>query len=58
VRFARLIQRRGRVPGGPSARAASGGNLGLTWSPPTVMPQDPALLESLDLCEALQCTHR
>jgi 8-hydroxy-5-deazaflavin:NADPH oxidoreductase len=57
VRFARLIQRRGRVPGGPSDGAASGGNLGLTWSPPTVMPQDPALLESLDLCEALQCTH-
>jgi hypothetical protein len=27
VRFARLIQRRGRILGVPSARAASGGNL-------------------------------
>jgi hypothetical protein len=31
VRFARLIQRRGRDLGGPSARAAFGGNLSLTW---------------------------
>jgi hypothetical protein len=30
VRFARLIQRLGRVLGGPSARAAYGGNLSLT----------------------------
>jgi hypothetical protein len=29
VRFARLIQRRGRDLGGPSARAAFGGNLSL-----------------------------
>jgi len=31
VRFARLIQRRGRDLGGPSARAAFGGNLSRTW---------------------------
>jgi hypothetical protein len=31
VRFARLIHRRGRVLGGPSARAAFGGNLSRTW---------------------------
>jgi hypothetical protein len=30
-RFARLIQRRGRDLGGPSARAAFGGNLNLAW---------------------------
>jgi hypothetical protein len=29
VRFARLIQRRGRVLGGPAVRADSGGNLSL-----------------------------
>jgi hypothetical protein len=29
VRFARLIDRRGRVLGGPSVRAAFGGNLSL-----------------------------
>jgi hypothetical protein len=39
VRFARLIHRRGRVLGGPSARAAFGGNLRLPWLPPTVVPQ-------------------
>jgi hypothetical protein len=31
VRFARLIDRRGRVLGGPTARAACGGSLNLTW---------------------------
>ena len=31
VRFARLIHRRGRDLGGPSARAAYGGSLSLTW---------------------------
>jgi hypothetical protein len=30
-RFARLIDRRGRVLGGPPARAAFGGNLSLPW---------------------------
>jgi hypothetical protein len=30
VRFARLMHRRGRDLGGPSARAASGGSLSLT----------------------------
>jgi hypothetical protein len=33
VRFAQLIQRHGRDLGVPSARAASGGNLSLTWLP-------------------------
>jgi hypothetical protein len=33
VRFARLIQRPVRVLGGPSARAAYGGNLSLSWLP-------------------------
>jgi hypothetical protein len=37
MRFARLIHRRSRVLGGPSARAASGGNLSLAWSPRRVM---------------------
>jgi hypothetical protein len=49
VRFARLIQRRGRVLGGPSARAASGGNLSLTWLPPTVM------LDALSLLRTARC---
>jgi hypothetical protein len=31
VRFARLIHRRGRDPGVPSARAACGGKLSLPW---------------------------
>jgi hypothetical protein len=31
VRFARLIQRRVRVLGGPSVRAACGGNVNLNW---------------------------
>jgi hypothetical protein len=39
VRFARLIQRRVRDLGGPSVRAASGGNQRLPWLPPTVVPQ-------------------
>jgi hypothetical protein len=33
VRFARLIQRPVRVLGGPSARAAVGGNLSRAWLP-------------------------
>jgi hypothetical protein len=37
VRFARLIQRRVRAFGRPTARAAFGGNLSLTWWPPRVM---------------------
>jgi hypothetical protein len=36
VRFARLLQRRGRVLGGPAARAASGGSLSLAWLPRSV----------------------
>jgi len=36
-RFARLIHRRGRDLGGPSVRAAYGGNPSLTWSPPRVV---------------------
>jgi hypothetical protein len=39
VRFARLIQRRGRDLGGPTVRAACGGNLSLTWLPLGVVPQ-------------------
>jgi hypothetical protein len=39
VRFARLIQRRVRALGGPSARAAFGGNLSLTWLLLKVVPQ-------------------
>jgi hypothetical protein len=35
VRFARLIDRRGRVLGEPSARATFGGGLSLTWLPET-----------------------
>jgi hypothetical protein len=38
VRFARLIQRRGRDLGGPTARAAFGGNLSLPWSPLRMVP--------------------
>jgi hypothetical protein len=37
VRFARLIHRRVRVLGGPSVRAASGGNLSLPWLPHRVV---------------------
>jgi hypothetical protein len=33
VHFARLMQRRVRVLGGPAAGAASGGHLSLTWLP-------------------------
>jgi len=40
VRFARLIHRRGRDLGGPSARAAFGGNLSLPWLPLAVMPRE------------------
>jgi len=36
-RFARLIHRRGRDLGEPSARAAYGGNLSPPWLPPAVM---------------------
>jgi hypothetical protein len=45
VRFARLMQRRGRVLGGPSARAASGGNLSLPWLPRRVVRQDRGRLD-------------
>jgi len=38
VRFARLIQRPIRDLGGPTARAACGGNLSLSWLPPRVVP--------------------
>jgi len=41
VRFARLIHRRGRASGGPSARAAFGGNLSLAWVLLTVVRHDP-----------------
>jgi len=37
VRFARLIDRCGRDLGGPSARAAIGGNLSLVWLPLAVV---------------------
>jgi hypothetical protein len=40
VRFARLIHRPVRVLGGPSARAAFGGNLSLTWLPRRVVPEE------------------
>ena len=42
-RFARLIQRPVRIPGGPSARAACGGNLNMAWLPLTVIPKDAVL---------------
>jgi hypothetical protein len=44
VRFARLIHRRGRDLGGPSARAAFGGNLTLPWLPHRVIPHETVLL--------------
>jgi len=37
VRFARLIQRRGRVLGGPAVRAAGGGDHNLAWLPRMVV---------------------
>jgi hypothetical protein len=37
VRFARLMQRRVRAFGQPSAGAAFGGNLSLAWLLPTVV---------------------
>jgi hypothetical protein len=37
VHFARLIQRPGRVLGGPAVDAAFGGNLSLFWLPPRVI---------------------
>src|SRR5262245_51386477 len=40
VRFARLMQRRDRVLGGPSARAASGGNLSRPSLPRRVASQE------------------
>jgi hypothetical protein len=40
VRFARLINRRGRVLGGPLVRAAFGGNLSLPWLLLTVVQDD------------------
>jgi hypothetical protein len=39
VRFARLIHRRGRVLGGPSASAAGDGSLSLPWLPRRAVPQ-------------------
>jgi hypothetical protein len=47
VRFARLMQRRGRVLGGPAVRAASGGHLSLSWPPPRVVLADLLLLPVL-----------
>jgi hypothetical protein len=38
MRFARLIDRPGRVLGGPAVRAAFGGTLSLTCLPLTVVP--------------------
>jgi hypothetical protein len=38
MRFAQLIHRPVRILGGPSARAASGGNPSLTWLPRSVVP--------------------
>jgi transposase len=40
VRFARLMQRRVRVLGGPAIRAASGGSLSPTWLPRRVVPNE------------------
>jgi hypothetical protein len=40
VRFARLIHRRVRVLGVPSARAACGGNLSLPWWPRRVVAHE------------------
>jgi hypothetical protein len=39
VRFARLIIGASAPSGGPSASAAFGGNLSLSWLLPRVMPQ-------------------
>src|SRR5215207_1437946 len=43
VRFARLIHRPVRVLGGPAVRAASSGNLSLTWLPPGVIRGVPIM---------------
>ena len=40
VRFARSMQRRSRVLGGPSVRAAFGGDLKLAWWPRSVVRHD------------------
>jgi hypothetical protein len=40
VRFARLIQRRGRDLGGPVVRAACGGNPSLPWWPLKMVRQN------------------
>jgi hypothetical protein len=47
MRFARLIHRPGRVLGVPSARAACGGHLSLSWLPPRVVLADPLPLPVL-----------
>jgi hypothetical protein len=44
VRFARLIQRRVRVLGGPAVRAAFGGTLSLTWLPLQVVAAPAVIL--------------
>jgi hypothetical protein len=40
MRFAQLIQRPGRILGGPLVRAASGGDLSLTWWPLSVVTRE------------------
>jgi hypothetical protein len=44
MRFAQLIHRPVRVLGGPTARAACGGSLSLTWLPRKVVQMSTALL--------------
>jgi hypothetical protein len=44
VRFARFIQRRVRVLGGPAVRAAFGGTLSLTWLPLQVVAAPAVIL--------------
>ena len=58
VRFARSIDRRGRVLGGPAVRAASGGSLSRLWLPhrvacrlPLICAETPGQRESVDLVE-------
>jgi hypothetical protein len=52
VRFARLIQQRGRVVGVPAVRAAYGGDLNLPWLPRTVVWAAGAVL-SMGRCQAV-----
>jgi hypothetical protein len=48
VRFARLIDRRDRALGGPTVRAAFGGNLSLTWLPRRVVRSEWRARQTMD----------